>query len=57
MGASGVVFGLFGLYITDIVMNFETVKRPLLQFAAIFTFLMYFILSMVHPNSCHGTQA
>ena len=31
VGASGAVFGFLGLYITDILLNFETMPMPLLR--------------------------
>jgi len=51
MGASGIVFGIFGLYMADLVLNFETVKRPLLQGIAIFIFLVYFFHTLVSNES------
>lgn len=31
VGASGAVFGFIGLYLTDIILNFESMYRPLLR--------------------------
>lgn len=44
-GASGGVFGMIGLFIADLVLNFETVKRPLLRGLLMLAFLVYFFVS------------
>jgi membrane associated rhomboid family serine protease len=33
VGASGAVFGFIGLYLTDIILNWESMFRPLLRLA------------------------
>lgn len=33
VGASGAVFGFLGLYLADIVLNFESMYRPVLRLA------------------------
>lgn len=33
VGASGSVFGFIGLYIADLVLNFETIEWPVFQLA------------------------
>lgn len=33
MGASGSLFGVVGLYLADIAVNFETMQHPLIQLA------------------------
>ncbi len=33
VGASGAVFGFIGLYLTDIILNFESMYKPLLRLA------------------------
>jgi membrane associated rhomboid family serine protease len=42
VGASGVVFGMAGLTLADMMLNFETLSRPLLRSAVMLAFLAYF---------------
>jgi membrane associated rhomboid family serine protease len=39
VGASGAVFGFLGLYLADILLNFESMYRPLLRLALMLTSL------------------
>eukprot|EP00877_Chromochloris_zofingiensis_P014440 jgi/Chrzof1/924/Cz01g33230.t1 len=43
VGCSGGCFGLFGLFIADMVLNFESVRRPILRSLCIIAFLCYFL--------------
>ncbi len=47
VGASGGCFGLMGLFIADLVLNFETVTRPILRSIMIFAFLCFFIYTIL----------
>lgn len=42
MGASGGVLGLVGLFSADMILNFKTMKRPILRGLIIFIFFLYF---------------
>ena len=46
VGASGGVFGIFGLYVADLVVNFDTIKQPVLRTAAVLLFLGLFIYTV-----------
>lgn len=46
VGASGVVFGLAGATIADMILNFETLGRPLLRTAVLLAFLIFFAVTV-----------
>mmetsp|Transcript_63826 Transcript_63826/g.201930 ORF Transcript_63826/g.201930 Transcript_63826/m.201930 type:complete len:215 (-) Transcript_63826:61-705(-) len=46
VGASGTCFGIFGLFIADIMLNFETIERPLIRIVIISVFMIFFGLSI-----------
>ena len=46
VGASGGVFGVMGLFVVDMVVNFKTIKRPILQCLLIVVVLIFFIVEM-----------
>jgi len=50
MGASGLIFGIFGLYTTDLIVNFESIHRPVMQGICVITLLIYFAWSAVRPR-------
>ncbi|KAK9803187.1 hypothetical protein WJX72_011823 [[Myrmecia] bisecta] len=45
-GASGGVFGMLGLFIGDMILNFESLKRPILRSILMTCFLVYFIITV-----------
>jgi membrane associated rhomboid family serine protease len=45
-GASGGVFGLFGLFVAYLLLNTESVKRPVLRSLGILCFLAYFLYNV-----------
>ncbi|CAL8468309.1 g7849 [Coccomyxa elongata] len=47
VGASGGVFGMVGLFIADMIVNFSTIKRPIIRSVMMFAFLIYFIVTVV----------
>jgi hypothetical protein len=47
MGASGLIFGIFGLYTTDLIVNFDSIHRPVMQGICVITLLIYFAWSAV----------
>jgi membrane associated rhomboid family serine protease len=47
VGASGGVFGMIGLFVADMVVNFQTIKRPLLRCLAIFCIIVAFTSKLV----------
>eukprot|EP00854_Cymbomonas_tetramitiformis_P001449 gene1449-2071_t len=54
VGASGSVFGFVGLFFADMVLNFETLKRPLLRALSIVIFSIYFVLTVTtESNTSH----
>lgn len=46
VGASGIVFGLAAACIADMVLNFETLARPLLRTAVLLAFLIFFAVTV-----------
>ncbi|CAD7700977.1 unnamed protein product [Ostreobium quekettii] len=46
VGASGGVFGFIGLFVADMVLNFSTIRRPILRSFMIVMFLMYFVVAV-----------
>ena len=55
VGSSGGIFGLLGLYIADLVVNFERIKRPLLRGSLMIIFMVFFIVNvaMVPTGTSH----
>ena len=47
VGASGMIFGIAGLWIADMVVNFHHHKRPLLQVFMVAAFFALFVVSIV----------
>ena len=46
VGASGIVFGLAGLTLADLIHNFETIGRPLLRGVVLLAFLGFFAVTV-----------
>eukprot|EP01023_Acetabularia_acetabulum_P006713 TRINITY_DN12822_c0_g1_i1.p2 TRINITY_DN12822_c0_g1~~TRINITY_DN12822_c0_g1_i1.p2 ORF type:complete len:209 (-),score=9.52 TRINITY_DN12822_c0_g1_i1:239-826(-) len=54
VGASGGVFGFVGLFIADMIINFETITRPILRSFCILVFLVFFVITiMVEEGTSH----
>ncbi|DBB06814.1 hypothetical protein WJX82_002835 [Trebouxia sp. C0006] len=49
-GASGGIFGLLGLFIADMVLNFETLTRPIMRGLLMVAFMVYFIVTVSTAN-------
>jgi membrane associated rhomboid family serine protease len=47
VGASGCIFGLLGLYLSDIVLNFESLSLPWLRLGTLVVALTFLITSEV----------
>lgn len=47
VGASGAVFGLQGFFIADLIVNFETITRPLLRLLMTVIFFAFFVITLV----------
>eukprot|EP01025_Chloroclados_australasicus_P055830 TRINITY_DN6854_c0_g2_i10.p2 TRINITY_DN6854_c0_g2~~TRINITY_DN6854_c0_g2_i10.p2 ORF type:complete len:334 (-),score=22.01 TRINITY_DN6854_c0_g2_i10:174-1175(-) len=47
VGASSAVFGFVGLFIADVVLNFESIGRPVLRIVGIGVFFVFFVITLV----------
>ena len=47
VGASGCIFGLVGLYVADIALNFESLTLPWLRLGAMIAGLIFLIVTQV----------
>ncbi|KAK9845911.1 hypothetical protein WJX81_005785 [Elliptochloris bilobata] len=45
-GASGGIFGMIGLYVADMILNFESIKRPFMRGLMMLAFLCFFIVTV-----------
>lgn len=55
VGASGGIFGLLGIFVADMVLNLESIHRPILQgtmISVIFVFFFYNIATQVGVGAC-----
>lgn len=50
VGASGMIFGITGLWIADMIVNFHHHKRPMLQVVMVAAFFALFAISMTTSN-------
>uniref|UniRef100_A0A061RCH9 RHOMBOID-like protein n=1 Tax=Tetraselmis sp. GSL018 TaxID=582737 RepID=A0A061RCH9_9CHLO len=58
VGASGGVFGMMGLFVADMVVNFQTIKRPILRCLLIIIFGIFFTVTLVNTdNVSHASHA
>lgn len=51
VGVSGGVFGMFGLFIADMMLNFESIQYPFLRGLGIAGFLLFFLISVATEGS------
>ena len=51
VGASGCIFGLVGLYIADVILNFESLSLPWLRLGTMLVALVFVIVSQVGRRS------
>lgn len=51
VGASGGVFGVFGLFIADMVVNFESIPYPAIRAACVVAFLIFFLVSVATEST------
>ncbi|GAQ79753.1 rhomboid-like protease [Klebsormidium nitens] len=51
VGASGAVFGMVGLFVGDFMLNFETIRRPVLRLLSFAIFLLYFVITVATAGS------
>jgi membrane associated rhomboid family serine protease len=54
VGASGAVFGMAGVTLADMALNFETLARPLLRTAVLLAFLIFFAVTV--GTTAEGTS-
>ena len=47
VGFSGVCFGLFGLFVADIVLNYETVRKPKSKIILVTLFLLIMVAQII----------
>ena len=51
VGASGMCFGMFGLFIADMMLNYETIERPLMRICLMAMFFACFMLQVLTEGS------
>ena len=51
VGASGAVFGFMGLFVADLVVNFESISWPFLRVLCIVLFVVFFIVNALSDDS------
>jgi membrane associated rhomboid family serine protease len=51
VGSSGGVFGMMGLFIADMIVNFHTISRPILRCLLILLFIAFFVITIVRDVS------
>ena len=51
VGASGAIFGFMGLFIADVMLNFESISRPFLRIVFIAVFLVFFAVTVFTDKS------
>lgn len=60
VGASGAVFGFMGLFIADLIVNFESISWPIARVACIVLFIVFFVVNAFtddnSPNVSHESH-
>ena len=56
VGASGAVFGFFGMFVADLVVNFESTSRLALRFLCVVVFAACFIVSLALEGGSQGVS-
>lgn len=51
VGASGAVFGFMGLFVADLVINFESIAWPFLRILIILLFVIFFVVNAIIDDS------
>lgn len=51
VGASGAVFGFMGLFVADLVINFESISWPFLRILIILLFVIFFVVNAIIDDS------
>ena len=51
VGASGAVFGFMGLFVADLVINFESISWPFLRVLIILLFVIFFVVNAIIDDS------
>ena len=51
VGASGAVFGFMGLFVADLIVNFESIAWPFVRAFTIVLFLAFFVVNAVLENN------
>lgn len=60
VGASGAVFGFMGLFVADLVVNFESISWPFARVLCILLFIVFFVVNAItdtnSPNVSHESH-
>jgi membrane associated rhomboid family serine protease len=56
VGASGTVFGFMGLFVADLIINFESIAWPFLRAFTIVLFLIFFVVNAIVENNRNRGQ-
>jgi hypothetical protein len=55
VGASGAVFGFMGLFVADLIVNFESIAWPFVRAFVIVLFLVFFVVNAIIENNRSGS--